>query len=139
MLPSTRYHPDCKNAGDKAWRRCNCPKWIWGSVNGNFIGRSARTHNWDEAEELRLRLQKEVTQAALPALQAAEPSPPPTALAPATASRPGTSGWRGATSRPKRPRITIKKAVESYLADAVILAHTSDLRAALDPADLKRE
>jgi hypothetical protein len=33
----TRHHPDCKNAGAKSWRRCNCPKWIWGSVNGNFI------------------------------------------------------------------------------------------------------
>ena len=48
----TRHHPDCKNAADKDWRRCNCPKWIWGSVNGNFIRRSARTHNWDEAEEV---------------------------------------------------------------------------------------
>jgi len=25
----TRHHPDCKNAGDKTWRRCSCPKWIW--------------------------------------------------------------------------------------------------------------
>ena len=22
----TRHHPSCKNAGDKTWRRCNCPK-----------------------------------------------------------------------------------------------------------------
>jgi hypothetical protein len=21
----TRHHPDCKNAGDKSWRRCSCP------------------------------------------------------------------------------------------------------------------
>jgi hypothetical protein len=34
------YHPDCKNAGDKTWRRCGCPKWIWGSLNGKFIRQS---------------------------------------------------------------------------------------------------
>jgi hypothetical protein len=52
----TRHHPDCKNAGDKTWRRCSCPKWIWGSLNGKFIRQSARTHLWEQAEELRLRL-----------------------------------------------------------------------------------
>ena len=115
----TRHHPDCKNSSDKAWRRCNCPKWIWGSVNGNFIRRSARTPNWDDAEELRLRLQQEVTQPALPAPQAAEPSSPPIGLAlpPPIVQEP----LAGEVLPPalRRPRITIKKAVESYLADAV--------------------
>lgn len=115
----TRHHPDCKNAGDKGWRRCNCPKWIWGSVNGNFIRRSARTHNWDDAEELRLRLQQEVIQPALPALQTTEPSPRQTALAlpPPVVQEP--LAGEVLPPVPKRPRITIKKAVESYLADAV--------------------
>ena len=52
----TRHHPDCKNAGDKTWRRCSCPKWIWGSLNGKFIRQSAKTPRWEEAEELRRQL-----------------------------------------------------------------------------------
>src|SRR6201997_544734 len=52
----TRHHPDCKNAGDKTWRRCSCPKWIWGSLNGKFIRQSARTHRWEKAEEFRRQL-----------------------------------------------------------------------------------
>ena len=46
----TRHHPDCKNAGAKTWRRCSCPKWIWGSLKGKFIRQSARTHLWEQAE-----------------------------------------------------------------------------------------
>ena len=52
----TRHHPDCKNAGDKTWRRCSCPKWIWGSLNGKFMRQSAKTPRWEEAEELRRQL-----------------------------------------------------------------------------------
>jgi hypothetical protein len=52
----TRHHPDCKNAGDKTWRCCSCPKWIWGSLNGKFIRQSAKTDRWEEAEELRRQL-----------------------------------------------------------------------------------
>ena len=113
----TRHHPDCKNASDKDWRRCNCPKWIWGSVNGNFIRRSAKTHNWDEAEELRLRLMQAVTAPALQAPQSAQSSPP---VAPPVLST-GQTQTTGEVlpPAPKRPRVTVKKAVEAYLADAV--------------------
>jgi len=113
----TRHHPDCKNASDKDWRRCNCPKWIWGSVNGNFIRRSAKTHNWDEAEELRLRLMQAVTAPALQAPQSAQSSPP---VAPPVLST-GQTPTAGEVlpPAPKRPRVTVKKAVEAYLADAV--------------------
>jgi integrase/recombinase XerD len=115
----TRHHPDCKNAGDKDWRRCNCPKWIWGSVNGNFIRRSARTHNWDEAEEVRLRLMQTGTLPALPAPQAAQPSPPaPPLVLPPPAAQPDSAG-EVLGPAPKRPRVSVKKAVEAYLADAV--------------------
>jgi hypothetical protein len=41
----TRHNPDCKYASDKQWRRCNCPKWIWGSLAGKFPRRSAKTHS----------------------------------------------------------------------------------------------
>jgi len=52
----TRHHPDCKNVGDKTWRRCSCPKWIWGSLNSKFIRQSAKTHRWKDAKELRRQL-----------------------------------------------------------------------------------
>jgi hypothetical protein len=62
----TRHHPSCKNAGDKTWRRCNCPKWIWGSHNGQFVRQSAKTHSWEAAEELRQQLTEGLTQRSQP-------------------------------------------------------------------------
>src|SRR5437764_975929 len=108
----TRHHPDRKNAGDKRWRRCSCPKWIWGSLDGKFIRRSARTHRWEEAEELRQHL----TEGLPPApLQDSKPTP--------TASTGGLDRTSPAAEplpqAPKRPRVTIRAAVDAYLADAV--------------------
>ena len=40
-----------QNAGDKAWRRCNWPKWIRGSLDGKFLRLSTRTHSWELAED----------------------------------------------------------------------------------------
>jgi hypothetical protein len=53
----TRHHQDCKYACDKLWRRCNCPKWIWGAHQGRFIRQSAKTHSWEQAEENRQKLE----------------------------------------------------------------------------------
>ena len=103
----TRHHPDCKNADDKTWRRCGCPKWIWGSLDGKFIRQSARTHRWEEAEELRRQLSEGIASASrpltvpVPAIVAA-PAPPPIAD----------------PERPRKPRITVEAAVKAYLADA---------------------
>ena len=63
----TRRHPDCKNTGDKTWRRCSCPKLIWGSLCGKFIRQSAKTHRWEEAEELRRQLSEGLVPANRPA------------------------------------------------------------------------
>lgn len=96
-------------------------------VNGTFIRRSARTHLWEEAEELRLRLLQAVTLPALPAPQADEPSPPTTPFAlqlPPVQPHPVEEALPPA---PKRPRVTIKKAVESYLADAVIVINPAQV------------
>jgi len=109
----TRHNPDCKNASDKQWRRCNCPKWIWGSLAGTFLRRSAKTHSWEQAEEFRLRMQESAAgkcdntseeSTDLPHLT--EPAPRPTAsiqVLPPT---------------PQKPRVTIERSVEAYLADA---------------------
>jgi hypothetical protein len=100
----TRHHPDCKNADDKTWRRCGCPKWIWGSLDGKFIRQSARTHRWEEAEELRRQLSEGLVSASrplkvpVPAIVVA-PAPPP----------PSNS------ERPKKPRVTVEVAVKAYL------------------------
>ena len=53
----TRHSADCKHYGDKLWRRCNCPKWIWGSLNGEFYRLSAKTRLLYEAEQYRHRLE----------------------------------------------------------------------------------
>jgi integrase/recombinase XerD len=103
----TRHHPDCKNAGDKTWRRCSCPKWIWGSLNGQFIRESAKTPRWEEAEELRRQLSEGLLPAtclaAKPDLPLAAPDPP----------REGPI-----SERPQKPRVTVETAIEAYLTDA---------------------
>ena len=103
----TRHHPDCKNADDKTWRRCGCPKWIWGSLDGKFIRQSARTHRWEEAEELRRQLSEGLVSASRPLTVpvpdiVAAPAPPPIAD----------------PERPRKPRVTVEAAVKAYLADA---------------------
>ncbi|MGB3629533.1 MAG: tyrosine-type recombinase/integrase [Terracidiphilus sp.] len=103
----TRHHPDCKNAGDKTWRRCSCPKWIWGSLNGKFMRQSAKTPRWEEAEELRRQLSEGQPPASHPAAK--------TDLD-VNASVPRREG--SGSDRPQRPRVTVEKAVEAYLADA---------------------
>ena len=108
----TRHHPDCKNASDKTWRRCNCPKWIWGSLNGKFIRQSARTHRWEGAEEFRRRLIE-----GLPPAPAQDAKPAPAASADGRDSR--VPSAEALPSTPKKPRVTIKAAVDAYLADAV--------------------
>jgi hypothetical protein len=53
----TRHSSDCKYAGDRTYRRCNCPKWIGGQVNREYFRKSAATRQWNEAEEYRLKLE----------------------------------------------------------------------------------
>jgi len=108
----TRHHPDCKNARDKAWRRCSCPKWIWGSLNGKFIRQSARTHRWEEAEEFRRQFIE-----GLPPAPAREAKPATAASADGQDSRDPSAEALPPTT--KKPRVTIKTAVNAYLADAV--------------------
>jgi len=114
----TRHHPSCKNAGDKTWRRCNCPKWIWGSHNGQFIRQSAKTHSWEAAEELRRQLTEALTQPSRPTPE--RPSNPvlavPTSAQPRVAPRLAAEEITPVPHR--KPRVTVESAVEAYLADA---------------------
>ena len=109
----TRHHPDCKYAGDKQWRRCNCPKWIWGAHNGRFVRQSAKTHSWEQAEENRQKLQEGLG-------RSNEPHPPlsPTvAHSPKPAPVPELLAPLAPQTQP-RPRTTVEAAVEAYLTDA---------------------
>jgi hypothetical protein len=46
----TRHYPPCTRT-DSGYRRCNCPKWINGTLPmGKFVRLSANTRNWESAE-----------------------------------------------------------------------------------------
>src|SRR5882757_1185998 len=49
----TRHSTDCPRVDDGNWERCKCPKWVWGTLNGEFVRQSAKTRSWEHAEELR--------------------------------------------------------------------------------------
>src|SRR5215467_862892 len=49
----SRHSHDCPKKADMSWKRCRCPKWISGTLDGRFIRKSAKTRGWDKAEELK--------------------------------------------------------------------------------------
>jgi hypothetical protein len=50
----TRQSTGYRFSKDRAYRRCNCPKWVGGQVNGYYVRQSSRTRQW--AEEVRVKL-----------------------------------------------------------------------------------
>ena len=54
----TRHSTGCKFSRDRACRRCNCPKWVGGQVNGYYFRQGAKTRKWAVAEEMRLKLEE---------------------------------------------------------------------------------
>ena len=117
----TRHATSCRFSRDRACRRCNCPKWVGGQVNGYYFRQSAKTRQWAEAEEVRLKLEEALAKGQPPfGLAMADglaPRPIPTpANPPPPASR--TEIPEPRVPKP-RPRVTVAQAVEAYLADAV--------------------
>lgn len=49
----TRHTADCSKRDDRFWKRCRCPKWIRGVVDGKTIRQTAHTRSWEKAEQLR--------------------------------------------------------------------------------------
>jgi hypothetical protein len=45
-----RHTSECQHKSDPKYRRCRCPKWIDGYVDGKRIRQSARTRSWEQAE-----------------------------------------------------------------------------------------
>jgi hypothetical protein len=53
----TRHSSGCKLKRDRLCRRCSCPKWVGGQINGEYFRQSASTRVWEEAERFCERLQ----------------------------------------------------------------------------------
>lgn len=46
----SRHAPECAHKDEIKYRRCRCPKWIDGYVDGKRVRQSAKTRNWEQAE-----------------------------------------------------------------------------------------
>jgi len=46
----TRHSAKCPRRHDRFWRRCHCPKWIRGFLEGKPIRASAWTTDWEKAQ-----------------------------------------------------------------------------------------
>jgi integrase len=115
----TRHSTSCRFSRDRACRRCNCPKWVGGQVNGYYFRQSAKTRQWAEAEQVRVKLEEALIKGLPPfgtAVAAGSAPPIPTPADPPPASR--TEVPEPRIPKP-RPRVTVAQAVEAYLADAV--------------------
>jgi integrase/recombinase XerD len=120
----TRHSADCRYSKDRACRRCNCPKWIGGQINGYYFRQSAKTRQWAEAESVRLKLEEALAKGLPPfgaAMAGIEPSMRETESSlPAPTVPPEAPATLSHEIRLKpRPRVTVAQAIEAYLADAV--------------------
>jgi integrase len=50
-----RHSSNCPKKDDINWKRCRCPKWVNGTLDGRFIRKTAKTRSWEKAEELKRR------------------------------------------------------------------------------------
>ena len=87
MLTLYRRHlKRCSKTDDRYWKRCSCPMWVEGTVNGTYIRRSLQTASWERAQNLAHEIESADDPKAAPAK--------------------------------KEEPVTIKQAVDEYLADA---------------------
>jgi len=80
----TRHASDCPKKSDRFWKRCRCPKWIRGILNGSPVRQTAATRSWEGAEDVRKRLEEEAEKEAT-AIRSGDP--PPRALELVSAER----------------------------------------------------
>ena len=136
----THHSADCKFAHDRSCRRCNCPKWVGGQVNGYYFRQSAKTRQWAAAEEFRITLEEALVKGLPPFGGAAAPGAEDGSAfqAPNTTNRSTPPPARLESPPPtpvqaqpsQKPRITVQKSVDAYLEDAVSRS--------LEPATLKK-
>jgi hypothetical protein len=97
----TRHSTSCRFSRDRACRRCNCPKWVGGQVNGYYFRQSAKTRQWAEAEQVRVKLEEALIKGLPPfgTAVAADSAPP----IPTLADPPPTS--RTEVPEPRAPKL----------------------------------
>lgn len=61
----SRHAPDCAHKDELKYRRCRCPKWIDGYVDGKRLRQSAKTRSWERAER-KARLLEDASDPAKP-------------------------------------------------------------------------
>ncbi len=59
-----RHTSDCPKNSDRFSKRCRCPKWIRGVLNGATVRQSANTRSWEKAEEKCRILERDTDEAA---------------------------------------------------------------------------
>lgn len=88
-----RHQANCSKKSDRFWRRCRCPKWIRGILDGKSVRVAAWTTDWEVAEAKA----REMEQPLYPQTKVAQFAP--------------------AEVKEKPQRITIEEAVEAFLDD----------------------
>src|ERR1700739_2778157 len=62
----TRHSASCRFSKDRACRRCNCPKWVGGQINGYYFRQSAKTRQWAEDDAVRQQPEEALAKARPP-------------------------------------------------------------------------
>ncbi len=107
----TRHDRDCPRQSDINHRRCRCPKWLRGTLPGRGgIRQSARTRSWEEAERYARQLEQQDSTA-----RAQQPSSD--GLQPETSFAPNEQSDSDTPAETKSRSVTIREAVELFLAD----------------------
>ena len=57
-----RHNPACSKQSDRYWKRCTCPMWAEGTVDGKYVRRSLKTKSWEKAT----RIKKEIDESQNP-------------------------------------------------------------------------
>ena len=58
MLTLWRRHSlKCGHSEDRYYRKCRCPLWATGTVEGKFVRRALKTRSWERAEELKREIE----------------------------------------------------------------------------------
>jgi hypothetical protein len=68
-----RHTADCPKKSDRFWKRCRCPKWIRGILNGSPVRQTAETRSWEKAEDKRRRLEETAEEQAV-AIRGGQPA-----------------------------------------------------------------
>jgi hypothetical protein len=54
-----RHNPSCSKASDRYWKRCTCPMWVEGVVEGGeYLRKSLKTKSWERAQILSKALEE---------------------------------------------------------------------------------